>query len=131
LPTYADGWKSIACNSGTKCNFNNCIGAIDGKHVTIREPMNSISLYHNNKGTFSVVLMALVNANYEFLTIDVGTNGRISDGGVVKNTLFWKLLERNKLKIPGPNTMPGTTEKYLYVFVGDEALQLNEHFMRP
>jgi hypothetical protein len=63
--------------------------------------------------------------------IDVETNSRIYNGGVVKNTLFWKLLERNKLKIPRPKTMPGTNEKYPYAFVADEAFQLNEHFMRP
>lgn len=28
--------------------------------------------------------MAAVNANYEFIFIDFGMNGRISDGGVIK-----------------------------------------------
>jgi hypothetical protein len=27
--------------------------------------------------------------------------------------------------------MPGTNEKYPYIFVADEAFKLNEHFMRP
>ena len=31
----------------------------------------------------------VVNANYEILHADVGTNGRISDGGVIRNTKFY------------------------------------------
>lgn len=39
---------------------------------------------------FSVVLMAVVNANYEFIMVDVGTNGRILHGSVLQNTTFGK-----------------------------------------
>lgn len=42
------------------------------------------SRYFSYKRTFSVVLMVIVNANNEVLLADVGTNGIISDGGVIK-----------------------------------------------
>jgi hypothetical protein len=29
--------------------------------------------------------MSVANANYEFLYCDIGTNGRVSDGGVIEN----------------------------------------------
>lgn len=44
--------------------------------------------------------MAVVNANYEFIMVDVGTNGRVSDGGVLQNTAFGQQLKNNALKYP-------------------------------
>lgn len=35
------------------------------------------------------LLMAVVDADYNFLFADVGCQGRISDGGVIKNTEFY------------------------------------------
>lgn len=71
------------------------LGAIDCKHVEIQPPPNSGSYYFNYKGTYSIVLMGVVNANYEFIYADVGANGRFSDGGVWENSSLSKLLETN------------------------------------
>nr|CAI5858209.1 unnamed protein product [Callosobruchus analis] len=101
-------------------HFENCLGAMDGKHILIKKPSNSGSYYFNYKGTFSVVLFAIVNANYEFLYVHTGTNGRVSDGGIWNNTGICKRLKANKLN----NQFP-------YVFIGDEAFPLMENLMKP
>lgn len=75
--------------------------------------------------------MAIVNAKYQFIMIDVGANGRVSDGGVMKNTVFWRKLSENQLNLPNPRKLPGTEKQYSYVFVGDEAFQLHPNFMKP
>jgi hypothetical protein len=41
---------------------------------------------------FNIVLLAIINANFEILLADVRTNGRISDGGVIRNTKVHELL---------------------------------------
>nr|CAI5840113.1 unnamed protein product [Callosobruchus analis] len=84
--------------------FENCLRAMDGKHILIKKPSNSGSYYFNYKGTFSVVLFAIVNANYKFLYVHTGTNGRVSDGGIWNNTGICKRLKANKLNIPNPTT---------------------------
>lgn len=75
--------------------------------------------------------MAIVNANYEFIMADAGTNGKVSDGGVLFNTDFWEHLEKNNFNIPPPSELPNTSETFPYVFVADDAFQLGEHFMKP
>lgn len=75
--------------------------------------------------------MAIANSNYEFIMIDFGTNGRISDGGVLECTTFFRKLIKNELKIPQP-AKPANSEKLLpYVFIGDEAFSLRNDFLKP
>lgn len=39
-----------------------------------------------------MVLLAVANANYDFIVCDFGVNGRVSDGGVSEQTLFYDKL---------------------------------------
>lgn len=131
VPKLQGGWKGVAKEFQEQWNFPNCLGSADGKHVSIRKPRNSGSYCYNYKGSFSIVLMAIVHANYKFMMVDVVANGRVSDGGVMKNTLFWRKLSENQLDMPDPRELPGTSKKFPYVFVGDEAFQLLPNFMKP
>lgn len=124
-------WKSIADDFNTLCNFPNCIGALDGKHFNIQSPPNSGSLYFNYKKTFSVVLMALVDANYNFTIVNVGSYGKNSDGGIFANSNLGKELQRNNLSLPEASYLPGSSTTAPYVLVGDEAFPLKTYLMRP
>jgi len=60
---------------------SNC-EAIWNKHIETQAPHNSGYLFFNYKKTLSVDLLALVDTNYKFTTIDVGGYGKSSDGGL-------------------------------------------------
>nr|CAI5840130.1 unnamed protein product [Callosobruchus analis] len=75
FPKDVHEWQEVARDFLNRWNFPNCGGAIDGKHIRIVKPKNSGSYYFNYKEYCSIVLLAVVNANYEFVYINVGCNG--------------------------------------------------------
>lgn len=130
-PPTEEEWKQIANNYWHRWNFPNCIGAMDGKHVVIECPFNSGSKYFSYKKTFSIVLLALVDADYKFTILDIGGLGKNADGCIFANSDFGKSLAQNKLNIPSDVSLPGTEETMPHVIVGDAAFQLQRHLMRP
>ena len=102
-----------------------------GKHIVIKQPKNSGSYYFNYKGTFSVVLLALVDANYKFIYVDVGCNGRISDGGVYRNSSLSKAIENCLLGIPSDRTIAEGVEGLPHVMLIDDAFPLTINLMKP
>ena len=104
---------------------------MDGKHIMIQPPSNTGSYYFNYKQRFSIVLLAIVDANYNFTYIDVGCNGRISDGGVFKNSNLFRALEENSLNMPKMDIFPFTEINFPYFIVADEAFPLKSIFSNP
>ena len=68
---------------------------MDGKHITVECPVNSGSSYFTYKRSFNIVLLAMVDANYKFLYVDVGCNWIISDG---RNSSLSTTLSENRCR---------------------------------
>jgi len=130
-PEKESDWLAIADDFERKWNFGNCIGAIDGKHVIMQAPARSGSQFFNYKKSHSIVLMAIVNANYEFILVDIGEAGRQSDGGVFSHSNLGIAFEQKLLKIPKPRALPGSSKKFPFVLVGDEAFPLKDYLVNP
>lgn len=107
------------------------MGAVDGKHILLQAPFNSGSEYYIYKSFPSIVLLALVDANFNFIYADIGCQGRISDGGVFKQSKLYKKLTNMELNLPDNATLPGRENKIPFVFIGDEAFALSPNFMGP
>ncbi|XP_053667924.1 uncharacterized protein LOC128718319 [Anopheles marshallii] len=89
-------------------------------------------MYFNYKKTFSIVLLGIVDANYNFLFVDVGCQGRISDGGVFSNSPIYNKLERGELNIPPPEILQVPYQvKIPYYLLGDQAFAMKEYCIRP
>ena len=132
IPNTPGEWEKVASQFEQCWNFPNCIGALDGKHVHIQPPGNSGSMYHNYKHTFSIVLLGLVDADYKFLYVDVGCNGRSADGGVFANSTLFHALNMKMLNIPGPAPLASNVSRELpYVMVADDAFPLRNDLMKP
>ncbi|XP_019698090.1 protein ANTAGONIST OF LIKE HETEROCHROMATIN PROTEIN 1-like [Harpegnathos saltator] len=131
MPSTPDEWKKITKKFEETWNFPQCIGAIDGKHITLQAPINSGSDFYNYKSQFSIVLMAVVDADYNFIFVDIGCQGRISDGDVFKNCELYKKIENRNLNAPEPSALIGREMEVPYVLLGDAAFPLSDHIMKP
>ena len=101
---------------------------MDGKQINIKQPKNSGSYFFNYKGTFSIVLLALVDANYKFIYVDIGCNGRISDGGVFRNSSLSAAIDENILNIPPPRKVRASVLPY--VIVADDAFPFQQNLVK-
>ncbi|CAN7937555.1 unnamed protein product, partial [Ixodes hexagonus] len=131
LPSTPGEWKRVARGFEELWQFPHCLGALDGKHVTICPPMGTGAMYRNYKGTFSIVLMALVDADLKFLYADVGRNGRMNDSGVWAATSLRTRIDRSSAGFPEPEQLPNSSKVAPYVIVGDEGFGLKPYLMRP
>ena len=79
-------------------------------HIVLEQPNNSGSQYRNYKGTDSIILMAVVGPENQFLYADVGLND-----------IRTKPLEKNTLNLPKPKSLFSDSDDISYVFVADDA----------
>ena len=131
-PTSVDDWKKISADFNELWNMPHCLGALDGKHVGIRKPASSGSLWYNYKGFFSMVILGICNARYCFSYVDVGEYGSNNDSGVLKNSRMGRKFGANKMNIPSPAKIPESDDLELpYFLLGDEIFPLSNWLMRP
>lgn len=123
-----ENWKKISAEYREIWNFPNCIGSLDGKHINIQCPIKGGSAYFNFKWVNSIVLLALVNAHYRFITVYVGSYGRNFDGNVFAKSALGKALE---VPPDTPLEENGNPMPLPYVIVADEAFSLKPYLMRP
>ncbi|PNF36799.1 hypothetical protein B7P43_G09636, partial [Cryptotermes secundus] len=135
-PTYMpeptkEMWEEIILGFNETWQFPNCLGSIDGKHITIKCPNNSGSKYFSYLKKYSIILMAIVDDNYKFICIDVGGYGKNSDGGIFEASAMGRKIADGTFSIPADRSLPGQNELTPCVLIGDEAFPLRPNIMRP
>lgn len=131
LQSTVENWQKVADKFQEICQFPNCIGSIDGKHIIVQAPPNNGSSYYNYKGNHSINLLAVSDANCCFSIVDIGAEGRRSNAGVFASSDLARLLRTNSLQLPPDRHLDSSGFKFPYVLVGDEAFPLTSYMMRP
>ena len=67
-------------------NVPHALGALDGKHVA--------------KGFFSIVMLALVDGQYKFRWVDVGTAGSCSDAQIFDTCHLKRKIDGGSIGFP-------------------------------
>ena len=131
-PSTESEWRHISNDFETLWDLPHCIGAIDGKHIGIDCPKKTGSNYHNYKGFFSLVLLAVCDARYNFMLFDVGQYGSGNDSGVLNEAEFGNAFDKHLFNYPAPEKIPGCPlENMPFFLVGDEIFPLKDWLMRP
>ena len=92
---------------------------------TVQAFANLGTLFRNYKGTFSLVLFAICNANYKFTYTHIGSAGSANDAAIWNCSTFKSHLDAGQLGIP---QTPGKVNFYL---VGDDIFGLSKTVMKP
>lgn len=102
---------------------------MDGKHIHIQNPGGST--YNNYLGYHSIILLAVVDARYRFLFVDVGANGRAGDAGVYQDSSIATALKKITIGMPADTSLPGRTAEIPFFNVCDDAFPLKPYLMKP
>ena len=124
VPDNADDWRSLSAKFVNRWNFHHACGAIEGKHIAIKASDRSGTVYHNYKGMFSIMLLGLVDAEYKFIWIDVGTNGSTSECVIFNSSDLLQVIEGDTLGLPPHEPLPGDDRAIPYFFIGDVEFDL-------
>ena len=130
-PKTPEEWKEVAEGFSRKWNYHNCLGALDGKHIGMKKPDHGGSVYFNYKKFNSIILMALVDANYKFLYVDVGAEGAAGDAGTWNRSPLHARIEEKRAGIPDDTPLPNDDKPMPYHIVGDDAFAMKPWLMKP
>ena len=75
-------------------------------------------------------MLAIVDADYKFMWIDVGANGSGSDSSVFNRTKLKKKFEDGVAGLPAAEPLPGAYKPIPYFLIGDDAFALNTWLMK-
>lgn len=80
-----------------------------------------------------MVLMALVDADYNFLYVDVGAEGRMSDGGLWKECDLHKSIKDGSLNVPRNKPWPMAEGRgsHPHTIVADDAFAMTTYLLKP
>lgn len=130
-PSNPTEWQAIAEGFYMQWQFSHCIGSMDGKHINFRPPREDGFLFRNYKRRDSIILLALADAYYRFLFINVDHNGRMHDASIFRESPLSEKLYSDALKLPLPCPLPGSDQNLPYVIIADDAFPLKENIMKP
>ena len=80
---------------------------------------------------YSVVLIALVDADYKFIWADIGGMGSASDAQIYNASELKECVEDGSLGFLDPEPLPNHNLDVPYFFIGDDVFALRPDMMKP
>ena len=131
FPTTPDEWKEVEREFRIRWNVPHALGALDRKHVALKKPKNTGALYHNYKGFFSIIMLALVDGQYKFRWVDASTAGSCSDAQTFNASQLKRKIEDGRIGSPDPAPITQGGRHVPYFILADDAFALKTWLMEP
>nr|CAH7758360.1 unnamed protein product [Callosobruchus chinensis] len=101
--------------------FPGVVGAIDGCHIQIKQPVQNAHDYYNRNKVHSIILQGTADHDLKFIDIFVGLPGRMHDARVFRSSdLYERLTHQDNHLLP----------EFLHI-LGDSAYPLMPNLMTP
>ena len=131
FPTSEDEIRHVMGKFGEEWQFPYAFAAADGSHLPIECPnggAQGMKQHFNFKGFYSIVLMALVDAEYRFIWASVGAPGNTHDSTLLQSTDLWrKIVEGGFI----PNVAQKIDVEISSLILGDGTFPLRTFLMKP
>ncbi|KHJ88692.1 hypothetical protein OESDEN_11513 [Oesophagostomum dentatum] len=129
-PVTREMMEDCAVKAQDRYDYPRAAGFMDGKHVGLRKPKNSGSAYWNYKSFHSIILLAVCDCDYRFITFDVGSPGRAGDAGVFRNSFIRTFFELHDEVFP-ETAMLNEVGPVQYHILVDGGFAQGHRYVRP
>ncbi|XP_037941847.1 protein ALP1-like [Teleopsis dalmanni] len=113
----------------SQLGFPQCFGAFDTCHIEIQPSKEEAIDYCNNKGWYSVILLASCDHRSKFTYIKVGGPGRENDLYIFEKSSLKNFHEASKIFTQHSKLIESVRVPLL--LIGDSAFRLSPYFMKP
>ena len=125
---FDDTLREMEC----EWQFKYAFCAIDGSHLPIKCPpggAEAMKQYHNFKNFYSVILLALVDANYRFIWASIGAPGNTHDSTLFQSTNLWQRILDGQ--ILSEYTVQNENIMIPPIILGDGAFPMRTWLVKP